>query len=133
MIDQPSAASGRGAPIAADRGPARLLDPRWRDPAGLVLVAVAYYVGARVGLSLSLVEHNITPLWPPTGIALAAFLLVGRRTWPAVAVAALAVNLPLTDGLAPAALTAIGNTLAPLLAATAPSPGQLPTPAGPRS
>lgn len=83
----------------------------------LVLVGVAYYVGARLGLTLSLVERNVTPLWPPTGIAVAAFLLVGRWLWPGVAVAAFAVNLPISEGPLPAAVTAAGNTLAPLVAA----------------
>jgi serine phosphatase RsbU (regulator of sigma subunit)/integral membrane sensor domain MASE1/anti-sigma regulatory factor (Ser/Thr protein kinase) len=100
-----------------DRDGSAFLDSRWSGLAAWALVAVAYYLGARVGLSLSLVERNVTPLWPPTGIALAAFLLIGRRVWPAVAVAALAVNLPLNDAVAPAVLTAVGNTLAPLLAA----------------
>lgn len=84
----------------------------------LAAVGVVYYVGARIGLTLSLVAHNVTPLWPPTGIAVAAFLLGGRSLWPAVAVAAFAVNVPITDSLFPAAVTALGNTLAPLLAAT---------------
>lgn len=83
-----------------------------------LLVGVAYYLGARLGLTLSLVEHNVTPLWPPTGVAVAAFLLVGRNMWPAVALAALAVNLPISEGLLAAATTAIGNTLAPLAAVT---------------
>ena len=83
----------------------------------LVLVGVAYYIGARVGLTLSLVERNVTPLWPPTGIAVVAFLLFGRSLWPGVAVAAFAVNLPIGEGPLPAAVTAAGNTLAPLLAA----------------
>ncbi|MFF0341331.1 SpoIIE family protein phosphatase [Kribbella sp. NPDC004875] len=83
----------------------------------IVLVAAAYYLGARLGLSLSLVERNVTPLWPPSGIALAAFLLLGRSVWPGVTLAALAVNLPISTGLAPALLTAVGNTLAPLVAA----------------
>ncbi|RHW28767.1 serine/threonine protein phosphatase [Nocardioides immobilis] len=82
----------------------------------LVLVAVAYYVGARVGLTLSLVERNVTPLWPPTGIAVAAFLVLGRSLWPGVAVAAFAVNLPISEGALAAAVTAAGNTLAPLAA-----------------
>lgn len=82
----------------------------------LVLVAVAYYLGARLGLRLSLVESNVTPLWPPTGIAVAAFLVLGRWIWPAVAVAALAVNLPVSTNLVTAAVTAAGNTLAPLVA-----------------
>lgn len=84
---------------------------------GVVLLAVTYYVAARLSLRLSVVERNITPLWPPTGIALVAFLVWGRRLWPGVALGAFAVNLPITTTLA-AAATATGNTLAPLLAAT---------------
>ena len=89
-----------------------------RHAGALVLVGAAYYVGARVGLTLSLVERNVTPLWPPTGIAVAAFLLLGRSTWPGVAVAAFAVNLPISEGPIAAAVTAAGNTLAPLVAVT---------------
>jgi PAS domain S-box-containing protein len=90
---------------------------RW-DLLGIILVGVAYFVAAKLSLRLSLVEENITPLWPPTGIALVAFLLRGRRLWPGVAVAAFAVNLPITETPLAAATTAVGNTLAPLLAAT---------------
>ncbi|WP_328999495.1 SpoIIE family protein phosphatase [Kribbella sp. NBC_00709] len=88
-----------------------------RTTAAIVLVGAAYYLGARLGLSLSLVERNVTPLWPPSGIALAAFLIMGRSMWPGVALAALAVNLPISTGPAPALFTALGNTLAPLVAA----------------
>lgn len=88
-----------------------------RTVAAIVLVGAAYYLGARLGLSLSLVEQNVTPLWPPSGIALAAFLILGRSMWPAVALAALAVNLPISAGPVPALFTAVGNTLAPLVAA----------------
>jgi integral membrane sensor domain MASE1 len=84
----------------------------------IVLVGAAYYLGARLGLNLSLIEENVTPLWPPSGIALAAFVLFGRSMWPAVACAALAVNLPISTGLLPALFTALGNTVAPLVAAT---------------
>ncbi len=94
--------------------PAHFLGP----VASLVLVGIAYYLGARLGLNLSLVAHNVTPLWPPTGIAVAAFLLLGRSMWPGVALAAFAVNLPISEGPLPAAITAAGNTLAPLLAVT---------------
>lgn len=84
----------------------------------MVLIAAAYYLGARLGLSLSVVEHNVTPLWPPTGIAVAAFLVFGRSTWPAVALAAFAVNLPISAGPLPALVTACGNVAAPLIAVT---------------
>ena len=90
----------------------------WSYAAGVLLVAVAYYTAAKLGLRLALVGRNITPFWPPTGIAVVAFLVLGRSVWPGVALAALVVNLPITTGVLPAAATAAGNTLAPLVAAT---------------
>ncbi len=80
------------------------------------MVAAAYWLAARLSLNLALVHGQVTPVWPPTGIALVAFLLVGRGAWPAVALAAFAVNLPIGPSLAGAAVIAAGNTLAPLVA-----------------
>jgi PAS domain S-box-containing protein len=86
------------------------------DVLEIVTLGVLYYLAARIGLRLAVIEENITPLWPPTGLALVAFLRYGRRLWPGVAIAAFLVNLPITN--LPAALfTAAGNTLAPMLAA----------------
>lgn len=84
----------------------------------LAAVGAGYYVGARLGLQLSLVDDNVTPLWPPTGIALAAFLVYGRSVWPGAAVAAFLVNLPISATPLAAAATAVGNVAAPLVAAT---------------
>jgi len=104
-----SAGSGGATPV--------LETPLVHQLGALLAVGAAYYLGARLGLSLSLVEENVTPLWPPTGIAVAAFVLLGRSMWPAVAVAAFAVNLPISTGPLPAVITAAGNVLAPLVAA----------------
>src|SRR2546423_4880317 len=69
----------------------------------VVLVGGAYYVAAILGLRVALIERNVTPLWPPTGIAVVAFLIFGWRVWPGVALAAFAVNLPIsTHGMADA-------------------------------
>ncbi|HET7308776.1 MAG TPA: MASE1 domain-containing protein, partial [Actinomycetota bacterium] len=86
------------------------------DLVAILVLGVLYYAAARLGLRLALVEDNITPLWPPTGLALVAFLRYGRRLWPGVAIAAFLVNLPITNVPA-AVLTAAGNTLAPIVAA----------------
>src|SRR5690348_13125448 len=83
----------------------------------LAVVAAAYVVGARLGLELALVNGQVTPVWPPTGIAVVAMLLFGLRVWPAIAVAAFAVNLPLGPSPLGAVAIAVGNTLAPLAAA----------------
>jgi signal transduction histidine kinase len=95
--------------VRSFRGPAREL-------LQLALVAVAYWLAARLSLSLALVHGQVTPVWPPTGIALVAFLLIGRRAWPAIALAAFAVNLPIGPSPVGAAVIAVGNTLAPLVA-----------------
>ncbi|WP_235508694.1 MASE1 domain-containing protein [Terrabacter sp. Root85] len=91
---------------------------RTRRLVRLAAIAVAYYLGARLGLSLSLVGNDVTPFWPPTGVAVAALIVFGRSYWPAVAVAALAVNLPISANPLAAAVTAVGNTLAPVVAVT---------------
>lgn len=83
----------------------------------LAVVTLAYYLAAIASLRLALVHGQVTPVWPPTGIALVALLVFGRRVWPAVFVAALAVNLPIGPSALGAGLIAAGNTLAPLTAA----------------
>jgi signal transduction histidine kinase len=83
----------------------------------LALVALAYWLAARLSLNLALVHGQVTPIWPPTGIALVAFLLIGRRAWPAVALAAFAVNLPIGPSPLGAAVIAAGNTIAPFVSA----------------
>ncbi|MFC5800383.1 MASE1 domain-containing protein [Streptomyces formicae] len=82
----------------------------------ILAVAAVYYGSAELGLLLQLVRGQVTPLWPPTGVALAALLVLGLRIWPGIALGALLVNLPI--GPSPLAVLAItaGNTLAPVCA-----------------
>ncbi|OLB90578.1 MAG: hypothetical protein AUI15_24380 [Actinobacteria bacterium 13_2_20CM_2_66_6] len=88
-----------------------------RELLKLAVVALAYYIAARLSLQLALVRGQVTPVWPPTGIALVSMLVLGPRVWPAVTVAAFAVNLPLGPNPLGAGVIALGNTLAPLSAA----------------
>src|SRR2546422_726743 len=83
----------------------------------LAVVALAYWLAALVSLRLALVHGQVTPIWPPTGIALVAILVFGRRVWPSIFLGALAVNLPIGPSPLGAAVIAAGNTLAPLTAA----------------
>src|ERR1051325_4223196 len=83
------------------------------DGLRLVVVAAAYAVGARLGLGLAIVNGQVTPVWPPTGIAGVAMLIFGARVWPAIAIAAFAVNLPLGPHPLGSAVIAIGNPPAP--------------------
>jgi signal transduction histidine kinase len=79
-------------------------------------VAVAYLIGARLGLQLAFANRNVTAVWPPTGIAVAALVLFGLRALPGVAIGAFLANLTNGAGLEAAALITVGNTLAPLIA-----------------
>jgi len=77
----------------------------------LIALSVIYRLGVVVGLSMAFVQSNTSPVWPPTGIAIAALLLFGWQLWPAITLAVLLGSL-LTG--APATLAigmAIGNTL----------------------
>ena len=91
--------------------------PRGEYAIRLAVVASGYYVAAQLGLRFAVVGDDVTPLWPPTGVAIVALLLFGTRIWPAIAVAAFAVNGPIGPSVAAAACIAIGNTLAPVAAA----------------
>jgi PAS domain S-box-containing protein len=53
----------------------------------------------------------VTPVWAPTGIAIAALYLFGRNLWPAVAVGAFIANTTSDASLGVSAAIAFGNTL----------------------
>ena len=83
----------------------------------LLTVAAAYFITGWLGLQISIIGSNITLIWLPTGIAVAALLRWGPRYWPAVWLAALAVNLAIGSSLTVAGAISIGNTLAPVASA----------------
>ncbi|HEX7330168.1 MAG TPA: MASE1 domain-containing protein [Pyrinomonadaceae bacterium] len=86
-------------------------------PIGLsLLVAIVYFLGAELGLSLATLHENVTPVWPPTGIAIASLLILGVRVWPGVFIGALAANLLTNIPVASAIGIATGNTLEALVA-----------------
>ncbi|TWV57534.1 hypothetical protein FRZ03_01900 [Streptomyces misionensis] len=80
----------------------------------ILAVTGLYYGFAELGLLQELVRRQVTPLWPPTGIALASLLLLGPRIWPGIALGALLANLDLGPSFAALFLIVVGNTLAPL-------------------
>jgi integral membrane sensor domain MASE1 len=82
----------------------------------VIAVTAAYYASAEVGLLLALVRGQVTPLWPPTGVAVVGLLLLGRRTWPGIALGAFAVNMSIGPSLPAVLAITVGNTLAPLCA-----------------
>lgn len=76
----------------------------------LLAVAAVYFAAAKLGLSLAFLNASVSPVWPPTGVAIAAVWWLGYRISPGVFLGALLVNL-LTLSAPTAAGIAVGNTL----------------------
>jgi integral membrane sensor domain MASE1 len=74
-------------------------------------VAITYLAAAKLSLALASVHPSATPIWPPTGFALAAVLLLGYRIWPAISVAALIANATTAGSIFTSVAIATGNTL----------------------
>src|ERR1043166_6135240 len=82
-----------------------------------VIVAAIYFAAAKLGLSLAFANVSVSPVWPPTGVAIAALLWLGYRASPGVLIGALLANFLLTDvPLVPSTAIALGNTLEALTA-----------------
>jgi PAS domain S-box-containing protein len=77
----------------------------------VLFVAAVYFLTARLGLLLATVQGNVSLVWPPTGIALAALFLCGPRVWPGLAVGAFLATASTGAPLGFAAVTGVGNSL----------------------
>ena len=78
---------------------------------GLVAIGVIYFALAKGGLALASIHPSATPIWPPTGVALAAVLVWGYRTWPAIFTAAVIANATTAGSVPTAIAIATGNSL----------------------
>src|SRR5262245_3258913 len=54
------------------------------DLARIAALALVYFLAGKFGLLLAFANQSASPVWPPTGIALAAVVLLGPRVWPGV-------------------------------------------------
>ncbi len=74
-------------------------------------IVFVYLLAAHLGLMLAFEQVNTSPVWPPTGIAIAACLAFGVRALPAIFIAALVINVNTGSNLLLAYEVAIGNSL----------------------
>ena len=58
-----------------------------------LLVALGYYVGAKIGIALTLESTSVSTLWPPDAILLAGLVLTPVRFWVAVCAATFVAHL----------------------------------------
>jgi PAS domain S-box-containing protein len=91
----------------------------------VAIAALVYAAIAHLSLVLAIPGTSASPVWPPSGFAVALLFLGGKRLWPAIAVGALVANLIDFSAHGPlmpsqyfaASAIAIGNTLEAWVAA----------------
>ena len=102
-----SSQSGSRAIAAGERRADSLL----RQALIWIGVAALYFAAAKFGLKFAYIHSHVSPLWPPTGIAIAALLLFGNRVALAIFVAAFLANVGGPINVLAALAIASGNTL----------------------
>jgi signal transduction histidine kinase len=90
--------------------------PVWLRVGEIVLAALVYFALARASLYFASLNVSATPIWPPTGLAIALLLMRGNTLAPAILVGAFAANYAVTPSLWTAGIISIGNALEALVA-----------------
>lgn len=83
----------------------------WFLIAGNALLSVVYYVVAQYSLKLATISESASPVWPPTGLAIAFVFLGGRTYLPGVFVGAFLANYFTSIDPRAALLIGFGNML----------------------
>ena len=81
----------------------------------LIGLAIAYFIAGKLALKLAFLHPSATPIWPCTGITIAALMLLGYRAAPSIFVGAFFVNLTTAGAVLTSLSIATGNTLEALL------------------
>ena len=66
---------------------------KYKPDAKIILVAVLYYFSAQLGYFLAFENTTTLPTWPPSGIAFALIILLGRSSWPGITIGSLIANI----------------------------------------
>lgn len=85
-------------------------------PSKIISFSLLYYLSAKLGIFLALPDIPVSPVWFPSGVAVAVLLLWGMRVWPGILIAELVLNLTSTIPFLGAVGMAAGNIIASLMA-----------------
>jgi diguanylate cyclase (GGDEF)-like protein len=88
-----------------------------RHPIVFVSVLATYFALGQIGLAVGGFVGGTVAVWPPSGFAIAALVVLGRRAWPAVFGGAFLALLIPTGHLFSSALVASGHTLEAIVGA----------------
>jgi PAS domain S-box-containing protein len=102
IVDNPGARAIGGIRLGGPRALFRTVE--------FLFIAVLYFALAKASLAFASIHPSATPVWPPTGLALALTLLRGPRILPAIFIGALAANATNAGSIATSVAIAFGNT-----------------------
>jgi two-component sensor histidine kinase len=83
----------------------------------LTSIAIIYIALAKLSLALASIHPSATPIWPPTGFALAIVLLLGYQISPAIFLGAFIANVTTAGSISTSLAIATGNALESLVGA----------------
>lgn len=81
----------------------------------IIGVALLYYFSARVGYFFAFENTTALPAWPPSGLAFALIILLGRSSWPGITIGSLIANVMAywnNPGLPPQTIITISSLIA---------------------
>lgn len=82
----------------------------------MAILFAAYMLSARLGMLLATTHGNISPVWPASGVVIAAFLIRGVWLWPSVFGAAVLHTLLTGTSIATSLGVGFASVLEPLIA-----------------
>src|SRR5688572_22578346 len=80
-------------------------------------LAIVYLGAARIGLQYASIGGIVSLVWPATGVAIGALVLLGPRYWPGIALGAFLALVSADLQIPAAAAVAAGSTLEAVVAA----------------
>ena len=89
---------------------------RWADVPKLFGLALLYALLIKLVLTHLTTDGNISPVWLPSGLGLAALLMGGKKYWPGLFVGAMTIYLLVGRSVPVAFFIASSNTIEALLA-----------------
>lgn len=75
-----------------------------------ILIAIGYVLGAKLGFFLAFLNSQVSPVWPPEGIAFSAIVLMGWSAVPGIFLGATLANYMNNPHLPTAFIIGFGNT-----------------------
>jgi diguanylate cyclase (GGDEF)-like protein len=82
-----------------------------KNASALTVLFLVYVVAGKLGLRLASVNPSVSPVWAPTGLAIASILLLGTKAWRPIFLGAFVVNITTVGSFLTALPISIGNTL----------------------